>query len=263
MPLAPMGCAVQLHESCERQRTWAENTTDGWYLQTSLEHYRCHKIHVKKTNSERVSDSVFFKHKNITQPTLSMVDLLKKDINNLVHALKGRRNTNGIKEMEALQKLDKLLNKTLEATTPRVTNPVDKLTPRVASQCNAPTPRVASQSGVPTPKVEATAPSTKTKEIPPERSKNAPTHMRCNQQQSQNTPATPPNELTPIPMHRTGPVNPQQGNRRVPKLPQTTLRPKTQRNMGEISCKRIWTTSTRPQRWKSKGNKHNLFHQQG
>jgi hypothetical protein len=30
MPLAPMGCAVQLHKSSERQGTWAENTTNGW-----------------------------------------------------------------------------------------------------------------------------------------------------------------------------------------------------------------------------------------
>jgi hypothetical protein len=53
MPLAPMECAVQLHKSCERQGTRAENTTDGWYLQTP-EHYRCHKVHVKKTNSKRI-----------------------------------------------------------------------------------------------------------------------------------------------------------------------------------------------------------------
>jgi hypothetical protein len=164
--------------------------------------------------------------------------------------------------MEALQKLDKLLNKTPEATTPRVTNPVDKPTPRVANRSNAPTARVASQSNAPTPRVEATAPSANTKEIPPEQAKNAPTHTRRNQQQSQNTPAT-SNELTPIPTHKMGPIDPGKGNRRVPKLPQTTLRPKTQRNMGEISCKRIWRTSTRHQRWKSKGNKHNLFHQQG
>jgi hypothetical protein len=122
-------------------------------------------------NSKRVSDSVFFKHKNITQPTLSTADLLKKAINDLVHALKERRNTNGMKEMEALQKLDKLLNKTPEATTPRETNPVEKPTPRAASQSNAPTPRVASQSDAPTPRVETTAPSAKTKEIPPEQAK--------------------------------------------------------------------------------------------
>ncbi len=182
MPLAPIGCAVQLHESSERQGTWAENTTDGWYLQTSPEHYRCHKVHVKKMNSKRVSDTVFFKHKYITQPTLSSADILKKAINNLMHALKGRRNTNGIKEIEALQKLDKLLNKAPETPTPRTASQSDKLTPRVASQSDVPTPRVPSQSNVSTPRmanqsnasaprVEATAPSVKMKEIPPEQAK--------------------------------------------------------------------------------------------
>jgi hypothetical protein len=81
-----MGCAVQLHKSSERQGTWAENTTNGWYIQTSPEHYCCHKIHVKKTNSERVSDTVFFKHKYITQPTLTLADILTKVIDDLTHA---------------------------------------------------------------------------------------------------------------------------------------------------------------------------------
>jgi hypothetical protein len=62
MPLAPMGCAVQIYESRERRGTWAEHTTDEWYLETSHKHYRCHKVHVKRTNSERISDTVFFKH---------------------------------------------------------------------------------------------------------------------------------------------------------------------------------------------------------
>jgi hypothetical protein len=39
MPLAPVGCAVQLHENSERKGTWADNSIDGWYLQTSPEHY--------------------------------------------------------------------------------------------------------------------------------------------------------------------------------------------------------------------------------
>ena len=42
MPLALMGCAVQIHESSERQGTWVSNTIDGWYLQTSPKHYQCH-----------------------------------------------------------------------------------------------------------------------------------------------------------------------------------------------------------------------------
>jgi hypothetical protein len=174
-----MGCAVQLHKSSERGGTWAENTTDGWYLQTSPEHYQCHKVHVKKTNSKRVSDIVFFKHKYITQPTLSLADILKKAIDDHTHALKGRRNMNGIKGIEALQKLDEILNKTPEAPNPRMASQSDILTPRVYSQSNVPTPRVASQSNVSTPRVanqsnasaprvEATAPSVKMKEIPPE-----------------------------------------------------------------------------------------------
>ncbi len=129
-----------------------------------------------------MSDTVFFKHKYITQPTLSSANILKKAINDLTHALKGRRNTNGIKEIEALQKLDELLNKAPEAPTPRMASQSNILTPRVASQSNVPTPRVASQNGVSTPrvanqsnasapKVEATAPSVKMKEIPPEQAK--------------------------------------------------------------------------------------------
>jgi hypothetical protein len=60
MPLAPMGCAVQLYESTTRRGTWAEHLTDGWYLGTSNKHYQCHRIYVKKMRSEWISDTVFF-----------------------------------------------------------------------------------------------------------------------------------------------------------------------------------------------------------
>jgi hypothetical protein len=38
MPLAPLGCAVQLFKSRDRRGTWAERATDGWYIGTSTEH---------------------------------------------------------------------------------------------------------------------------------------------------------------------------------------------------------------------------------
>ncbi len=156
MPLAPMGCGVQLHESSERQGTWAENTTDRWYIQTSPKHHHCHKIHVKKTNSKRVSDTVFFKHKYIMQPTLTSADILTKAINNLAHALKGRRNTKGIMELEALQKFDKLLNQAPHAQTPP---------PKQVPREEATTPRVANPVNTPTPRVDATIPHKKSKEM--------------------------------------------------------------------------------------------------
>ena len=63
MPLAPMGCAVKIHEDADKRKTWAPHTMDGWYLGTSPDHYRAHLIHAKGTKAEQVSETVFFKHK--------------------------------------------------------------------------------------------------------------------------------------------------------------------------------------------------------
>ncbi len=110
MPLAPMGCVVQLYESINRRETWADNSTDGWYLGTSNKHYRCHIIYVKKTRSKRISDTVFFKHRYITQPTLMQADIIVKAIDDLTYALKGRKNVKSNAQIEALEKIDELLN---------------------------------------------------------------------------------------------------------------------------------------------------------
>jgi hypothetical protein len=110
MPLAPMGCADQIHKSSEQRGTWAANTINGWYLETSPEHYQCHQIYVKKTKSERISDTVFFKHQYLTQPTVTPADTIIKALGDLTVALKGRRNLKGIEQIKALTKIDKLLN---------------------------------------------------------------------------------------------------------------------------------------------------------
>ncbi len=109
-PLAPLGCAVQLYESNTRQGTWAEHSTNGWYIGTLIEHYRCHRVYVKKMRSERISDTVFFEHKYITQPTITPADTIVKALDDLTNALKGRRNVKGEAQIEALERIDKLLN---------------------------------------------------------------------------------------------------------------------------------------------------------
>ncbi|KAL7483261.1 hypothetical protein ACHAW6_008911 [Cyclotella cf. meneghiniana] len=55
---------------------------DGWYLNTSPEHYCMHKCHVKSTNSKSLSDTVHFNHKHITNPTITPADKL---LNTLAH----------------------------------------------------------------------------------------------------------------------------------------------------------------------------------
>ena len=74
MPLAPMGCAVQIHEESSQKRTWALHSADGYYLGASPDHYRAQRIYVKATHTERVSELVFFKHKYLTNPTVTHAD---------------------------------------------------------------------------------------------------------------------------------------------------------------------------------------------
>ena len=66
MPLASMGCAEQVDEISNSCGTWAYHSIDGWYLATSPDHYRTHTCHIKSTQSERLSDTVHFKHTHIT-----------------------------------------------------------------------------------------------------------------------------------------------------------------------------------------------------
>ncbi len=98
---------------------------DGWYLQTSPEHYWCHIMYVKNTRSERVSDTVHFKHKYITQPTRMPEATIVKANNDLTQALKEKRNKKGTEQIEALKKIDKLLNKVpATITTPQPPNTI-------------------------------------------------------------------------------------------------------------------------------------------
>jgi hypothetical protein len=60
LPLAPLGCAIEIHESTNRQKTRDPHSLSGWYLRALTEHYCCHIIFCKKTHSERISDTVFF-----------------------------------------------------------------------------------------------------------------------------------------------------------------------------------------------------------
>ena len=52
MPLAPIGCAAQVHEKTDKRGTWSYHTVDGWYLGTLPEHYRTHRCYVRSTQSE-------------------------------------------------------------------------------------------------------------------------------------------------------------------------------------------------------------------
>jgi hypothetical protein len=117
MPLAPLGCACQFHVKPGRRSTWGEHASDGWYVGTSPEHYRTHLIFVKATKHLRLSDTVYFKHKYVTQPTVTTEDRIINAYRLLTQAIKGFAASKGDASMDALQRLQ-------EALSPGNTRPI-------------------------------------------------------------------------------------------------------------------------------------------
>ena len=102
MPLAPMWCAVQFRVKPTLRQTWGEHSADGWYVHTSPEHYRMHKIFAKATRHISLLDTVFFKCKYITQPTVTPKDAILKVFQDMMQTLKGIHNTKGNQNMKAI-----------------------------------------------------------------------------------------------------------------------------------------------------------------
>ena len=75
----------------------------------SDKHYWCYTIYCAKIRSERISDTVFFQHKYLTQPVVTPVDTMIKAMSNLRSALRKQANTVGTAEMEVLKQLDAIL----------------------------------------------------------------------------------------------------------------------------------------------------------
>ena len=87
-PFAILGCAVEMHVMPKNRRTWEAHTKTGFYLGTSWDHYRCHEVWIKDTRSPRIGQTVFFKHKYITQPPITTSDALLRASEDICEALR-------------------------------------------------------------------------------------------------------------------------------------------------------------------------------
>ena len=59
-PMALPGTKVVVHEKYGNRKSWAGHDTEAWYIEPSLEHYRCFKCYMPTTYSERDADTVEF-----------------------------------------------------------------------------------------------------------------------------------------------------------------------------------------------------------
>jgi hypothetical protein len=137
MPLAPMGCEAQVHEKTDKRGTWAFHSLDGWYLNTSPEHYRVHNCHIKSTRAERLSDTVQFKHKHITNPTLSHSDKLMNALANCKAALMGKINNESDHSLEELRTIVQQVETKMHSQHEKIANQ-EPSSPRVDTIQQAP-----------------------------------------------------------------------------------------------------------------------------
>ena len=64
-PFAPLGIQVAIQVKPEQRTSWAFHAMRGYYLGPSLKHYRCHRVFVSGSQSERISDTLqWFPHAN-------------------------------------------------------------------------------------------------------------------------------------------------------------------------------------------------------
>ena len=109
MQIALMGCAVQFHIKPSRRKTFGEHSEDGFYLKTSAEHYTTHIIFCNKTGAKRLADTVFFKHKHITQPTVTPADSIVNAFTKLWDTIQGIQHSKDDAHFKALQRLENTL----------------------------------------------------------------------------------------------------------------------------------------------------------
>ena len=57
-PLFPPGCKVLVHEKTVTRNTWGLRSSIGWYIGTELNHYRCVKVYLPDSKSERITDNI-------------------------------------------------------------------------------------------------------------------------------------------------------------------------------------------------------------
>ena len=99
-----MGCKDQVHEKTDKRGTWAYHSVDGWYISTSLEHYRTHLCHIKTTNSERFTDTNQFIHHNITKTTITHAEKIMAAIADCNKVIKNMGRNDGADELKQLIK---------------------------------------------------------------------------------------------------------------------------------------------------------------
>jgi hypothetical protein len=84
----PPGCKIIAHEKPSKRRTWEAHGQPGWSLGLAMQHYRCHKVYITATASERIVDTLEFFPQNSPMRQMSFTDLILMASQDMTGALK-------------------------------------------------------------------------------------------------------------------------------------------------------------------------------
>ena len=112
-PLTPIGVKVEMHVMPDVRKTYNPHSVSGYCIGTSLKHYRCYRIWVTDTRNVRVGNTVFFKHKYLTMPTITNADALLQAASDMSTALQGGV-AQSLETRDAIAALMKIFKKNAE-----------------------------------------------------------------------------------------------------------------------------------------------------
>jgi hypothetical protein len=73
-PFVPISVEALAHDKPHKRRTYAKHCTKAFVLGTSTKHYRCWKFWTPTTCATCISGAFFFKHKYLTNPSVTPED---------------------------------------------------------------------------------------------------------------------------------------------------------------------------------------------
>jgi hypothetical protein len=117
-PMAPSDTSVIAHDNPNQRASWDPHGVDGWYLGPAPDHYRCYRVHINKTKSDRIIDTVEFFPAKVAMPRTASKDMATIAAKELTHALMHPApaapfSAIGGAQLEALQKLATIYDATL------------------------------------------------------------------------------------------------------------------------------------------------------
>jgi hypothetical protein len=86
-PFVPIGMESLVHTKSHKQQTYQQHCNKGYVIGTLFEHYRCQKVWTKDTHAMVVSGAVWFKHKYLTNPSVTPEDQIIAAIGKLAKTL--------------------------------------------------------------------------------------------------------------------------------------------------------------------------------